>query len=80
MMRWILLVLVALNLVYLAFGLYRAHHFDPYTGVAPPQQQATPVREIRLLDSLVDTPPHPETRLPDGLRQLPEDPRQDAVR
>lgn len=77
MLRWVVLALLALNLVYLGVGLYRAHHADPYAGVPPPTH---PAREIRLLDSLVDTPPRQDTRWPDRTpRSLPGGPQEEAM-
>jgi hypothetical protein len=56
---WILLLLLGLNLVYLGWGLYRAQ--GPDHGRAIPPVEAVPgVSEIRLIDSLADSPP-PET-------------------
>lgn len=55
-MRWVLLLLLGLNLAYLAFGLYRTQlaHNDRQ-GHSP--QSESGVGEIRLIDSLVDSPP-----------------------
>jgi len=60
--RWLLLLLLGLNLGYLAFGFYRAHFLDPYAGVAP-MKPAPDAVEIRLIDSLADSPP--DDPLPD---------------
>lgn len=58
-MRWILLLLLGLNLAYLASGLYRAQLSHPDRQGAAPQSESG-VGEIRLIDSLVDSPPlHP---------------------
>ena len=57
MIRWVLLLLLGLNLAYLAFGLYRMHGvgFDPYADVAP-LERGPEVPEIRLIDALEDSP------------------------
>ena len=55
-MRWVLLLLLGLNLAYLGWGLYRAHSADPDRG-SPPLQRAPGVSEIQLIDSLADSPP-----------------------
>lgn len=55
-MRWVLLLLLGLNLAYLASGLYRS--YLPHPDRSGPSQQHEPgVGEIRLLDSLADSPP-----------------------
>ncbi|MFO8004213.1 hypothetical protein [Thioalkalivibrio sp.] len=58
MIRWVLLLLLGLNLAYLAFGLHRSHEagFDPYADVTP-LEPGPEVPEIRLIDSLADSPP-----------------------
>jgi hypothetical protein len=58
MIRWVLLLLLGLNLAYLAFSLYWKPDPDPYAGVAPLERLPHAV-EIRLIDSIVDPPPHP---------------------
>lgn len=57
MIRWVLLLLLGLNIAYLAFGLYRIHErgFDPYAGVAP-LERVPGASEIRLIDALEDSP------------------------
>ena len=58
MIRWVLLLLLGLNIAYLAFALYRIHEVgsDPYANMAP--LEASPeVPGIRLIDSLADSPP-----------------------
>jgi hypothetical protein len=54
--RWVLLLLVALNLAYLGFSRFWTP--DPYAGVAPMERLPHAV-EIRLIESVVDPPPHP---------------------
>jgi hypothetical protein len=54
-MRWLLLLLLGLNLVYLGWGVYRAQ--DPDSKRAGPLERAPGVGEIRLIDSLADSPP-----------------------
>lgn len=51
-----LLLLLGLNLAYLGWGLYRANFTDPHRDSAP-LQRAPGVSEIRLIDSLADSPP-----------------------
>jgi len=55
--RWVLLLLLGLNIAYLAFGLYRSHEhgFDPYAGVAP-LERFPGASEIQLIDALEDSP------------------------
>lgn len=57
MIRWVLLLLLGLNIVYLAFGLYRMHEvgFNPYGDVAP-LERGPGVPEIRLIGTLADSP------------------------
>lgn len=59
MIRWVLLLLLGLNLVYLAFGFYRAQDADPYSGVEP-FKSAPHAAEIQLIDALADSPPPAE--------------------
>jgi hypothetical protein len=54
-MRWLLLLLLGLNLVYLGWGVYRAQ--DSESARASPLERAPGVSEIRLIDSLADSPP-----------------------
>ncbi len=54
-MRWVLLLLLGLNLAYLASGLYRSYLHPDRQG--PSSQLESDVGEIRLLDSLADSPP-----------------------
>lgn len=58
MIRWVLLLLLALNLAYLGFSLYWTPDPDPYAGV-PPLERLPHAVGIRLIDSMVDPPPHP---------------------
>ena len=57
MIRWVLLLLLGLNMAYLAFGLFRVHEhgFDPYSDVAP-LERIPGASEIRLIDALEDSP------------------------
>jgi len=55
-MRWVLMLLLALNLAYLGWGLYRAHAPDSGREIQP-LQRAPGVSDIQLIDSLVDSPP-----------------------
>jgi len=71
-MRWVLLLLLGLNLAYLGWGLYRAHFTDPHSD-SPPLQRAPGVSEIRLIDSLADSPP-PWASQESG-HEIPADPR-----
>lgn len=57
-LRWVLLLLLGLNLAYLGSGLYRAQLTDA-AFENPPLQRAPGVRDIRLIDSLADTPAYP---------------------
>ena len=63
-LRWVFLLLLVLNAAYLGAGLYRAQVMDPERG-NPPLQRAPGVGEIRLIDSLVDSPPPSELHDPD---------------
>jgi hypothetical protein len=56
--RWVLFLLLALNLVYLAYGLHRAQTSDPYGGV-PPLELGPGMRELDLLDAELDPPADP---------------------
>jgi len=69
--RWVLLLLLGLNIAYLAFGLYRVHQhgFDPYADVAP-LERFPGASEIRLIDALEDSP----TTEARGSRDLPQRP------
>lgn len=71
MIRWVLLLLLGLNIAYLAFGLYRIHGvgFDPYADVAP-LERGPEVPEIRLIDALADSP----TTEVGGLEAPPQNP------
>jgi hypothetical protein len=71
MMRWVLLLLLGLNIAYLGFSLHRAHEYevDPYAGIVPLERFPEAV-EIRLIDSLQDSPAT-EAR---GQGGLPRDP------
>ena len=70
MIRWVLFLLLALNLVYLAYGLHRAQTSDPYGGV-PPLELGPGMLELDLLDAELDPPADPvpgpwlEERSPD---------------
>lgn len=55
-MRWVLMLLLTLNLAYLGWGLYRAHVPDSGREIQP-LQRAPGVSDIRLIDSLADSPP-----------------------
>lgn len=54
-LRWVLLLLLALNLAYLASGLYRAQLSSP-DGQGASTQPESGIGEIRLIDSLADSP------------------------
>jgi hypothetical protein len=58
MIRWVLLLLLGLNLAYLAFSLYWTPDPDPYAGVAP-LERLPHAGAIRLIDAMVDPPPQP---------------------
>jgi len=64
MMRWVLLLLLGLNIAYLAFSLHRVHEYgvDPYAGIVP-LERFPEAAEIRLIDSLEDSPAT-EARVP----------------
>lgn len=68
MIRWVLFLLLALNLAYLAYGLHRAQTSDVYGGV-PPLELSPGTLELELLASELDPEPFPvlghEERLPD---------------
>lgn len=68
MIRWVLFLLLALNLAYLAYGLHRAQTSDVYGGV-PPLELSSGSQELELLASELDPEPFsgfgPEERLPD---------------
>ncbi|AGA33726.1 hypothetical protein TVNIR_2066 [Thioalkalivibrio nitratireducens DSM 14787] len=57
-MRWVLLLLVSLNLLYFAFGLYRSDAPDPYADV-PPIEVFPDAVILELLEFELD-PPSPE--------------------
>lgn len=64
MIRQVLLLLVALNAGYLAFGWYRAQEAaDPYRGV-PPLELFRDAIELELLDSVLDPEPDPRPATP----------------
>ncbi|AHF00025.1 hypothetical protein THITH_06715 [Thioalkalivibrio paradoxus ARh 1] len=52
-MRWVLLLLVSLNLLYFAFSLYRSDMPDPYSNV-PPIEVFPDAVILELLDSELD--------------------------
>ena len=58
MIRWVLFLLLALNLAYLAYGLHRAETWDAYGGV-PPLELGPGMLELDLLDAELDSPPDP---------------------
>ena len=70
MIRWVLFLLLVLNLAYLAHGLHRAQTWDAYGGV-PPLELGPGMLELDLLDAELDSPPDPvpapgpEERFPD---------------
>ena len=58
MIRWVLFLLLALNLAYLAYGLHRAQTSDAYGGV-PPLELGPGMLELDLLDAELDPAPDP---------------------
>ena len=68
MIARVLLLLLALNLLYLAFGLYRAYVVDPYAGV-PPMAPIRDAVELELIGSSLDAEPAPngERAAPDAV-------------
>lgn len=71
-LRWVLALLLVLNFSYLVWGLYRAQLPDGGRETTP-LQRASGVSDIRLIDSLADSPPGwGSTGLDDGPDGGPE--------
>jgi hypothetical protein len=68
MIARVLLLLLALNLLYLAFGLYRAYIADPYAGV-PPMVPIRDAVELELIGASLEAEPSPngEEAAPDAV-------------